>query len=67
LHQINTVKEVLRNLVIEFFENKLKSLIPIEFSFLMCVNATVYKSKNPIENILKEQLKIILKGLSNLV
>lgn len=67
MHQINTVKEVLRNLVIEFFENKLKSLIPIEFSFLMCVNDTVYKSKNPIENILKEQLKIILKGLSNLV
>jgi hypothetical protein len=54
LHQINTVKEVLRNLVIEFFENKLKSLIPIEFSSLMCVNATVYKRKNPIERILKE-------------
>ena len=67
MHQINTVKEVLRNLVIEFFENKLKSLIPIEFSSLMCVNATVYKRKNPIERLLKEQIKIILKGLSKLV
>ena len=64
---INKVKEVLRNGVIEHFGNKLKSLIPDEFRALMCVNITVYKGRNPVERILKEQLKISLKTLSKLV
>ena len=64
---INKVKDVLRNGVIEFFGNKLKSLIPDEFRSLMCVNVTVYKGRNPVERILKEQLKILLKTLSKLV
>jgi hypothetical protein len=33
----------------------------------MCVNVTVYKGRNPVERILKEQLKILLKSLSKFV
>ncbi len=64
---ISKIEGVLRNGVINFFGNKLKQLIHDEFGSVMCVNIMVYKGKNPIERLLKEQLKLGLRNLGNLI
>ena len=45
---IKKVKSVLEKGVINFFGDKLKSLIPSEILSAMCINVVIHKGKNPI-------------------
>ena len=64
---ISKVKEILREGVINYFGNELKRLIPKDFKSTMSINVTIYKDKNPIMRLLKEQLKNALHILKDLV
>ena len=64
---IRAVREILRKGVINYFGNELKKLIPKEFRYAMSINVTIYKDKNPILRLLKEQLKNALYILKDLV
>ena len=64
---ISKVKEILREGVINYFGNELKKLIPKEFRSTMSINVTIYKDKNTIIRLLKEQLKNALHILKDLV
>ena len=61
------VRSILEEGVIKCFENKLKESITYEMKSIMNVNIVVKKWKNPIERLLKKQLKIGLKCLSKLL
>jgi len=63
----DTIKGILNNNIIDFFGSQLKQLIPDEFRTIMCINVTVYKGENPIQRVLRQQLKVLLRGLSGLV
>ena len=54
---ISKVKSVLKDGVVKYFGNKLKSLIPNEILSMMCINIVIYKGKNPIQRLLVDQLK----------
>ena len=54
---ISKVKSVLKDGVVKYFGNKLKSLIPNEIRSMMCINIVIYKGKNPIQRLLVDQLK----------
>lgn len=54
---ISKVKSVLKDNVIKYFGDKLKSLIPNEIRSMMCINIVIHKGNNPIQRLLVDQLK----------